>query len=56
MFKEKEVWDVVDGSCAKLTITPQTKEKENDNTVTSKIIKQGVNNNLYINIIRKRKF
>ena len=51
MLEEKDVWDVVDGSRADLTTAAQTRKKEKDNTVTSKIIKQGVNSDLYINII-----
>ena len=53
-LKEKEVWNVVDGFCADSTTAIQTKKKEKDNTVTFKIIKQGVNSDLYINIIRQR--
>lgn len=54
MLEEKEVWDVVNGSWADLTITAQTKKKEKDNAVASKIIKKGVNGDLYINIIGEK--
>ena len=54
MLEEKEVWDIVNGSRADLTITAQTKKKEKDNAVASKIIKKGINGDLYINIIGER--
>ena len=54
MLKEKEVWDVVDKSWADPIIASQIRKKVKNNTITSKIIKQGVNDNLYINIIRER--
>ena len=38
------------------TIAVQTKKKEKNNAVTSKIIKQGVNSDFYINIIREKIF
>lgn len=47
--------DVIDGSCAEPITTAQTRKKEKDNAVTSKIIKEGVNDNLYINIIKEKK-
>ena len=54
MLKEKEIWDVVDRSRADPTTAAQTRRKEKYNVVASKIIKQGVNGDLYINIIRVR--
>ena len=54
MLEEKEIWDIVDGSRANPTTATQTRRKEKDNTVTSKIINQGVNGDLYINIIGER--
>lgn len=39
MFEEKEVWDIVDGSQVNPIIASQTKKKEKDNIVASKIIK-----------------
>ena len=54
MLEEKEVWDVVNRSRADPTTAAQTRKKEKDSVVTSKIIKQGVNNNLYINIIGEK--
>lgn len=51
ILKKKEFWDVVDESCTDPTIAAQTKKKEKNNAITSKIIKQGVNSDLYINII-----
>lgn len=40
MLEEKEVWDVVDGARAEPTTVAQTRKKEKDNAVASKIIKQ----------------
>ena len=54
ILKEKEVWDVVDGLQADPITTAQTKKKEKDNAVVSKIIKQEVNIDLYISIIEER--
>ena len=54
MLEEKKVWDVVDESHVNPTTTAQTRKKEKDNAVASKIIKQGVNSDLYINIIREQ--
>ena len=51
MLDKKKVWDVVDKSRADPTTAAQTKKTEKDNAVASKIIKQGVNSKLYINII-----
>ena len=38
----------------KPSIIPQTNKKDQDNAITSKIIKQKVNSDLYTNIVRKR--
>ena len=46
MFEEKEVGDIVDGSRADPITAAKTRKKKKDNTVTSKIIKQGVNGDL----------
>ena len=54
MLKEKEVWDVVDGLRAEPTTAVQTRKKEKDNAIASKIIKQGVSADLYINIIGEK--
>lgn len=54
MLKVKEIWDVVDGFFADPTTATQTRKKEKDNAITSKIIKQRVNGDLYINIIGER--
>lgn len=54
MLKEKEVWDMVDGSYMELTTAAQTRKKERNNTVAFKIIKQRVSGNLYINIIEEK--
>lgn len=54
MLEEKEVWDVVDKKRPEPTTAPQTRKKEEDNAITSKIIKQGDNSDLYTNIIGKR--
>ena len=54
MLEEIEVWDVVDESRADPITTAQTRRKEKDNAVASKIIEQEVNGNFYINIIREK--
>lgn len=54
MLEEKEVWDVIDGSLAELTTAAKTRKKEKGNTIASKIIKQRVSSDLYINIIREK--
>ena len=50
MLEEKEVWNILDRSCANPTTATQITNKEKDNAVASKIIKQEVNSNLFINI------
>lgn len=54
MLEEKEVWDVIDKLKPESTTTIETKKKVKDNTISSKIIKQRVNSDLYINIIGDR--
>ena len=54
MLEEKEFWDIVDGSHAKPTIAPQIWKKDKDNTIATKIIKQGVSTDLHINIIGEK--
>ena len=54
MLEEKEVWDVVDGTRPEPTNAAQTRKEDKDNAIASKIIKQGVNSDLYTNIIRGR--
>ena len=54
MLEEKEVWDVVDGLQAKPSTAVQTRKKEKNNAIASKIIKQEVSADLYINIIREK--
>lgn len=54
MLEEKEVWDVVDGTRPEPTTAAQTRKKDKDNAIASKIIKQGVNSDLYTNIIGER--
>ena len=54
MLEKKEMWDVIDGTRPELTTTSQTKKKDKDNIIASKIIKQGVNSDLYINVIAER--
>lgn len=51
MVEEKKVWDVIDGTKAEPTNVVQTRKKEKTNAVAFKIIKQGVNSDLYVNII-----
>lgn len=54
ILEEKEVWDVVDGSRVEPTTAPQIRKKDKDNAIATKIIKQGVSTDLYINIIGER--
>ena len=54
MLEEKEVWDVVDNSRPEPTTAGQIRKKDKDNAIATKIIKQGVNSDLYINVIGKR--
>ena len=54
ILQKKEVKNVIDGSCANPIIGTQTGRKRKDNTITSKIIRQRMNSDLYINIISKR--
>ena len=54
MLEEKEVWDIIDRLRAKPTTAPQIRKKDKDNAITTKIIKQGVSMDLYINIIEER--
>ena len=51
MLERKEVWDVVDESRFDLIIAAHIKKRDKDNTISSKIIQQGVNSDLYTNII-----
>ena len=51
MLEEKELRDVVDRTRPKPTTLAQTRKKDKNNAIASKIIKQGVNFNLYTNII-----
>lgn len=53
-LEEREVWDVVNGLRPEPTTAPQTRKKEKNNAVASKMIKQGVSTDLYINTIRKK--
>ena len=39
MFKEKEIWDIIDRSCIDPTTTIQIQKKDKNNAITSKIIK-----------------
>lgn len=50
---EKDLWDVINRLKLESTTTPQTKKKGKNNTIALKIIKQGVNFDLYTNIIRE---
>lgn len=53
MLKVKRLCNVVDKTKSNLITNVQTKMKNKNNTIILKIIKQGVNFNLYINITRK---
>lgn len=48
---KKKVWDVIDSTRPEPTTAAQMKKKDKNNTIASKIIKQGVNSNFYTNII-----
>lgn len=54
MLEEKQVWDVVDDTRPEPTTAAQTRKKDKDNAIATKIIKQGVSSDLYINIIGER--
>ena len=54
MLEEKEVWDLVNRSQTDPITAAQTRRKEKNNAVASKIIKPEVNGDLYINIIGER--
>lgn len=54
IFEEKEIWNIVDNLKPKFTTARQIKKKDKNNVIAIKIIKQGVNSNLYINIIDKQ--
>ena len=54
MLEEKEVWDIVDRSRPDPTTVAQTRKRDKDNAISSKIIKQGVNSDFYTNIIEER--
>lgn len=47
------MWDIVDYTRSKAMTTMQIKKKDKNNAIATKIIKQGVNSNLYINVISK---
>lgn len=53
MLEEKEMWDIVNKTRLEAITIPQTMKRDKDNTIFSKIIKQGVNSDLCINIIGK---
>lgn len=53
IFEEKEVWYIVDNSKLELIIAGQIRRKNKDNAITTKIIKQKLNSDFYINIINK---
>lgn len=40
MLEEKEIWDIVDGTRPEPTTAVQTRKKDKDNTIASRIIKQ----------------
>lgn len=54
IFEEKDVWEVIDCLQDKLTTTAQTRKKEKNNIIASKIINQGVSADLYIYIIGEK--
>ena len=51
ILEEKEVWDVVNVTKPEATTAAQTRKKEKENAIASKIIKQGVNSDHYTNTI-----
>lgn len=54
MLKKKKLWDVVNETKLESTTIAQTKKKDKNNAICSKIIKQRVNSDSYINIIGER--
>ena len=56
ILEQQEVWDIVDESKPELTIVAQIRKKDKNNIISLKIIKQGVNSDLYININGKQNF
>lgn len=54
MLEKKEVWNVVDGLQDKPTTTTQIKKKVKNNIIASKINKQEISIDLYINIIEEK--
>ena len=53
ILEEEEVWDGVDRSRHKSTTATQTRIKNKDNVIYSKIIKQEVNSDLYTIILKE---
>lgn len=51
MLEEKEISDVINLTKSEFIITAQTRKKEKNNAITSKISKQRVNSDLFTNII-----
>ena len=51
ILEKKKVWDIIDATRPEPTTVTQTRKKEKNNAIASKIIKQGVNSDLYTNII-----
>lgn len=53
ILEKKKVQDIIDKIKPKPTTIAQIRKKDKNNAIFSKIIKQGVNSDLYINIIRE---
>ena len=56
MLNKKKVWSIINKARPKFNITAYTKKKIKDKAITSKIIKQKINLDLYTNIIKKCHF
>lgn len=54
MLEKKEVQNIVDVMRAKPTKVTQTRKNEKNNAIASKIIKQKLNVDLYINVIESK--
>lgn len=51
---EKKKFEVINSLQVKLIITIQTRKNHKNNAITTKIIKQGVSTDFYINIIGEK--
>ena len=54
MLEKIKVWEVIDGTRVEPITVAQTRKREKNNALTFKIIKQGINSDLYTKIIQER--